>query len=64
MGEKNSSLTRVQPVLNPLLTAWPDGEPWLSELWSMAALTRPGAAVPTPANIGSGVTPYRAEVPA
>jgi hypothetical protein len=52
MGEKNSSLTRVQPVFNPLLTTWPDGEPWLGELWGMAALTRPGAAIAAPDVLG------------
>jgi hypothetical protein len=52
MSENNSSLTRVQPVLNPLLTTWPDGEPWVGDLWSMAALTRPGTAAPTPASVG------------
>src|SRR5215210_626085 len=49
---EDSSLTRVQPVFNPLLTTWRDGEPWLRELWSMAALTRPGAAMLAPVDVG------------
>jgi hypothetical protein len=52
MGEKNSSLTRVQPIMNALLDSWPDGEPWLQELWNMAVLTRPGVAIPPPASMG------------
>ena len=52
MGEWDSSLTRVQPVFNELLDRWPDGEPWLGELWELAALTRPDA-IPKPAEIGT-----------
>jgi hypothetical protein len=53
MGAKDSSKTRVQPVMNALLNGWPDGEPWLGELWNLAALTRPGTALPRPARIGA-----------
>lgn len=53
MGEYNSSLTRVQPVFNALLDRWPDGDRWLSDLWSMTALTRPEAGLRTPENIGT-----------
>jgi hypothetical protein len=52
MGAENSSLTRVQPILNALLDGWPDGEPWLGELWQIATLTRPGAAIPRPLALG------------
>ena len=51
MGEKNSSLTRVQPVVNALLDGWPDGEPWLLGLWELAALTR-ADALPLPSSLG------------
>ena len=53
MGVFNSSLTRVQPVFNELLDQWPDGDSWLGELWDMAALTRPGLALPRPADLGT-----------
>ena len=58
MGDKNSSLTRVQPVFNELLNCWPTGEQWVARLCEMAALTRPTASLP--ANIGLFV---EAEVP-
>jgi hypothetical protein len=51
MGEKNSSLTRVQPIFDALLDAAPDGQGWLQRLCAMAAETRPIAAAPT--NVGS-----------
>src|SRR5688572_18146664 len=53
MGLENSSLTRVQAVFNALLDSWPDGEPWLGNLWEMAVLTRPGVALPRPKDIGT-----------
>src|SRR4051812_43037977 len=43
MGDRDSSLTRVQPVFNALLDRWPDGEPWVGELWDLAVSTHPGA---------------------
>jgi hypothetical protein len=52
VGDLDSSLTRVQPVVDALLEESLDGEPWLGELWDMAALTRPGAALPRPSVIG------------
>ena len=52
MGDRNSSLTRVQPVFDELLDQWPDGDPWLSELWDMAALTRPGVTLSKPVGLG------------
>ena len=52
MGDHNSSLTRVQPVFDELLDQWPDGDPWLSELWDMAALTRPGVTLSKPVGLG------------
>jgi hypothetical protein len=52
MGEKNSSLTRVQPVFNALLDSWPDGDPWLGDLWEQAALTRAGSVLQKPTNMG------------
>jgi hypothetical protein len=51
MGEEDSSLARVQPVFNALLDRWPDGEPWLGELWTLAADTRP-EALPKPRAMG------------
>lgn len=56
MGDKNSSATRVQPVLNELLDRAP--AQWIERLCAMAAKTRPGVQVPT--NIGS---PIPSEVP-
>ena len=44
-------MTRVQPVFNELLDRWPDGEPWLGELWELAALTQ-SDALRKPADIG------------
>src|ERR1043165_4121924 len=41
MGEKNSSLTRVQPVFNALLDRWPTGDEWLPSLLDMARTSRP-----------------------
>ncbi len=51
MGDRNSLLTRVQPVFDELLDQWPDGDPWLSELWDMAALTRPGVTLSKPVGL-------------
>ena len=34
--------------LDELLDQWSDGDPLLSELWDMAALTRPGVALSKP----------------
>ncbi len=53
MGDWNSSLTRVQPVFNELLDRWPDGAPWVGELWELAARTRPNVAVPRPPHVGT-----------
>jgi len=53
VGDRNSSLTRVQPVFDELLDQWPDGDPWLSELWDMATLTRPGVTLSKPVGLGS-----------
>jgi len=53
MGDHDSSLTRVQPVFDELLDRWPDGGPWLGKLWDMAALTRPGGALPKPIGLDS-----------
>ena len=47
MGEKNSSLTRVQPVFNELLNQWPSGERWVQRLCEMAAQTRSNVQLPT-----------------
>ena len=52
VGKRNSSLTRVQPIFDELLDQWSDGDPWLSELWDMAALTRPGVALSKPVGLG------------
>ena len=52
MGDRNSSLTRVQPIFDELLDQWPDGDSWLSELWDMAALTRPGVTLSKPVGLG------------
>ena len=52
MGDRNSSLTRVQPIFDELLDRWSDGDPWLSELWDMATLTRPGVALSKPVGLG------------
>jgi len=52
VGDHNSSLTRVQPIFDELLDQWSDGDPWLSELWDMAALTRPGVALSKPIGLG------------
>ena len=41
----------MQPIFDELLDRWPDGKPWLGELWDMAALTRPGVALPKPAGL-------------
>jgi hypothetical protein len=60
LGDRNSSLTRVQPVFNELLDLSLDGDSWLGELWDMAALTRPGIALPRPSSLGrlvAGETP-------
>jgi hypothetical protein len=51
MEEWDGSMTRVQPVFNELLDRLPDGEPWLGELWALAALTRHDA-LPKPGDIG------------
>ncbi len=51
MGDKDSSLTRVQPVFNCLLNKWPSGEQWIETLCEMARRAHPGASVPT--RIGS-----------
>jgi hypothetical protein len=42
----------MQPVVNALLDAWPDGDPWLRKIWEMASLTRPGVAMPPPGDVG------------
>jgi hypothetical protein len=60
VGERDSSLTRVQPVFDALLKHSPDGASWLGELWDMAASTRLGMAVPRPDDLGrllAGETP-------
>ena len=46
MGVKNSSLTRVQPVVNGLLKLDATGERWLPRLVEMAASSRPTATTP------------------
>jgi hypothetical protein len=51
MGERDSSLTRVQPVFNCLLKEWPNGPEWLQPLCALATKTRPGSQLPT--NIGT-----------
>jgi hypothetical protein len=38
MGEKNSSLTRVQPVFQSLLDRRPTGEGWIERLCAMAGV--------------------------
>lgn len=53
VGERDSSLTRVQPVFNALLDRWPTGEQWVGQLWDLAAATRPGDAIEKPRVIGS-----------
>jgi hypothetical protein len=50
MGEKDSSLTRVQPVFNCLLDKWPTGAEWLPRLCEMVSHTRSGSKVPS--NLG------------
>lgn len=45
MGRYDSSLTRVQPVLNELLIRRSIAE-WLPDLWSMAVSTRQGEPEP------------------
>jgi hypothetical protein len=52
MADSDSSLTRVQPVFNELLDRSIDGDPWLGELWELAARSRAGAAMPRPRQIG------------
>ena len=53
MGEKDSSLTRLQTCFDELLDRWPAGDHWLGSLWDLAAQTRPGAALPRPADLGT-----------
>ena len=53
MSDQNGSLTRVQAIFTQLLDQWPDGHPWLGACWDMAAQTRAGAALPTPAHLGT-----------
>jgi hypothetical protein len=50
MGERNSSLTRVQPVFDVLLNRWPSGDRWVQRLCDMAAQTRTDVQLPN--NIG------------
>lgn len=45
MGVRNSSLTRVQPVINELLALDGTGRRWLQRFCDMAARTRPEAKV-------------------
>ncbi len=52
MGDRNDSLTRVQPIFDALLDQRSGGDVWLSELWGMAASTRPGVALSKPADFG------------
>jgi hypothetical protein len=47
MGERNSSLTRVQPVFEELLALDPTGQRWLPRLCEMAATARPNAQRPS-----------------
>jgi hypothetical protein len=56
VSDHNSSLTRVQPVFNELLDQSLDGDPWLSELWDMAALRRRGVALSRPIGLGKLLT--------
>jgi hypothetical protein len=52
MADPISSLTRVQSIFNALIDRRPDGDPWLSDLWDLAAVSRPGAVISKPANLG------------
>jgi hypothetical protein len=51
VGDRDSSLTRVQPVFNELLDRWPDGGSWVSRLWDMAARTRSGVSLSKPVDL-------------
>jgi hypothetical protein len=53
VGNLNSSRTRVRPIFDELLDRWPEGDSWLGELWDKAVLTRPGAALPKPSDLGT-----------
>jgi len=53
VSDRNAEMTRVQRVFDTLLGQAADGHPWLRGLWEMAALTRAGAAVPPPAEMGT-----------
>ena len=49
-GRKREVVLRLlrREDLDELLDQWSDGDPLLSELWDMAALTRPGVALSKP----------------
>ncbi len=51
VGDRNSSLTRVQPIFDELLDQWSNGDPWLRELWDMAALTCSGVVLSKPVGL-------------
>ena len=52
MSDHDRGLTRVQRVFDALLDHGEDGPAWMGGLWEMAALTRPGAALPPPPEFG------------
>jgi len=46
VGDRNSSLTRVQPIFDELLDQqWSDEDLWLGQFWEMVALTPPAVAL-------------------
>ncbi len=53
MSDRDAGVTRVQRVFDALRDQAADGRPWLSGLWEMATLTRAGAAVSPPAEMGT-----------
>src|SRR5207253_1287640 len=56
MGERNSALTRVQPVFTCLLDRWPTGQTWVPTLWALAHETRP-TSLERPLDLGKLVAP-------
>lgn len=53
MVDDDSEVTRLQRVFDSLLERRREAPAWMSALWAMASGTRPDAAVPAPADMGT-----------
>lgn len=56
MSDVSPAPSRLQTLFTTLLEKRPFGDPWLADLWQLAAVTRPGEASKRPAKLGDLVT--------